>query len=232
MRSPGEYDRPLKQCVQPGLYAGWHERPNPDLAYALGQLAADGNLSKNRNEICLVSTDLEMLDLFVGCLQLDPGIKPRAQKVRGSRKPRYALRFSDWSFRVFLKDVGLSPQKSLTIGPLAIPDNVFPDFLRGAWDGDGSWMARGDKRLRGKYGQLASGSPAFLTWVHAAVERLIGLRGKIHGIHLMYFSSNAVALGRWLYRVPSSAIPPARPRVPALARKYAIWQQFTKAAIV
>src|SRR5439155_1263158 len=42
-------------------------------------------------------------------------------------------RFYDW-----LVGIGLTPAKSLTLRPLAIPDAVFADFVRGCIDGDGS----------------------------------------------------------------------------------------------
>ena len=35
----------------------------------------------------------------------------------------------------------MTPEKSLTLGPLAIPDEYFPDFFRGCIDGDGSIFA-------------------------------------------------------------------------------------------
>ena len=52
---------------------------------------------------------------------------------RGHRIAWSDRRFYDW-----LTTVGLTPAKSLTLGPLAIPDDYFADFLRGCIDGDGS----------------------------------------------------------------------------------------------
>ena len=40
--------------------------------------------------------------------------------------------------------IGLTPAKSLTLRPLAVPDSVFADFLRGCIDGDGSVVVYAD----------------------------------------------------------------------------------------
>jgi hypothetical protein len=44
-----------------------------------------------------------------------------------------------------LLTIGLTPAKSLTLGPLAIPDDYFPDFFRGCIDGDGSVLVYTDR---------------------------------------------------------------------------------------
>ena len=40
-----------------------------------------------------------------------------------------------------LVSLGLTPRKSLTLGALAVPDELFPDFFRGCIDGDSSASA-------------------------------------------------------------------------------------------
>src|SRR2546428_233099 len=81
---------------------------------------------------------------------------------------------------------GLTPAKSLTLRPLAVPDSVFADFLRGCIDGDGSVVVYADWYHTDKneryvyerlYVTLVSGSWRFLDWIRSTVHRLISLKG-------------------------------------------------------
>jgi hypothetical protein len=121
------------------VLASW----TPDLAYVVGLVTADGNLVKRNRNVILTVTDLELLDLYCGCLRLDPAIEPRLHPKQGENcKQAYTVKFTDYWYRDFLESVGLTPNKSKTLGPLKIPDQVFADFLRGCWDGDGWWSTR------------------------------------------------------------------------------------------
>jgi hypothetical protein len=41
--------------------------------------------------------------------------------------------------------IGLTPAKSLTLGPLSVPDEYFADFFRGCIDGDGTMLVYTDR---------------------------------------------------------------------------------------
>jgi predicted DNA-binding protein YlxM (UPF0122 family) len=214
VRSPGG---PVGQGHVPkDVYATW----TSDLAYALGLIASDGNLVKKRHEVVLVSTDLEIMDYFAGCLQLSPEVQPHLQKRPNNCKPTYVLSFSDMDFYAFLMGIGITPSKSKTLEPLNVPEVLFPDLLRGLMDGDGSWVTHRSKPPH-EYlvAQLTSASPVFLAWVQATVERLIGLHGGTSGIQLTYYGRKAVQLGAWLYYASD---------IPALSRKRTIWEKFAK----
>ncbi len=217
LRKHGIPIRPAKrprEYVPPQVYAAW----TPDLAYAVGLFTADGHLSKSSNEILMTSSEIEVLDLFAGCLQLDTDLEPHEKKVSGNQKPAYALYFSDLDFRAFLERIGLTPAKSLTIGPLDVPDDVFADFARGCWDGDGCWhICRSTPPYEYLYSDLCSCGPDFLQWMQVTIERFTGLPGCLTGVRIKYGGSKAVALGRWMYYAPN---------VPALSRKRAIWERF------
>jgi hypothetical protein len=211
MRPPGGSNRLAAHCVPSELY---DTTITPDVAYALGLLASDGCLPRGNNQVNLISTDAELIELFMGCLQLHPAVEPHYRERRQPFKPFYELEFSDAGFRAFLECLGLTPGKSKTIGRLAIPDNVFPDFVRGAWDGDGSWMV--EKRQGYLNASFCSASPVYLVWIQENIARLANLHGGIYGVKLVYYGSKAVALGRWMYYAPD---------LPALSRKRAIWEQ-------
>jgi hypothetical protein len=212
--------RHVKEVVPKELLDEW----TPDLAYAVGLITSDGNLPPNSNKIHFVSTDEELIDLFCGCLQLASTITPHCYLARSGKsglcqssqcKPQYVVEFADWRFRAFLESVGLKPNKSKTLGRLAIPDNVFFDFLRGEWDGDGSWYTI-ETRPHYLRCEVASASPVFLHWLHETIERTTGLAGRISGIRLFYAGAAAVALGHRLYYALD---------LPCLSRKYAKWRQ-------
>lgn len=84
--------------------------------------------------------------------------------------------------------MGLTPNKSLTLGRLAIPDEYFPDFFRGCIDGDGSVLVDVDRHHTAKneryvysrlYVSLVSASRTFVDWIQSTVQRLTSLHGVI-----------------------------------------------------
>jgi DNA-directed RNA polymerase specialized sigma24 family protein len=196
--------------VSPSVYARW----TPALAYAVGLVAADGNLVRGYNTVEMASTDREILVHYHTCLQLGPEVRIRNQHIQGY-KTLYVVRFADRGYRVFLERVGLTPAKSKTLGPLAIPRAIFADFCRGYWDGDGSFSVQRDNgRLRAS---VSCGSPVFLEWLQACIEEQTGLRGGISGVQMIFYNPKSIALGRWMYYAPD---------LPALRRKRAVWERF------
>src|SRR2546428_14095341 len=106
-----------------------------NLAWAVGLIATDGNLSGDGRHMAVTSIDRDVLETLRACLNLSVAITPHygGHGHRGLRVQWGDRHFYDW-----LLDVGLTPTKSLTLRPLAIPDAVFADFVRGCIDGDGS----------------------------------------------------------------------------------------------
>jgi hypothetical protein len=125
------------------------------------------------------------------------------------------------TYRKFLVDVGLTPAKSRTLTALDIPTAIFPDFLRGCVDGDGSiWIThRQGRPLLGI--QIASGSEAFVSWLQDAVVRLTGIVSHIYRRDrrwdLRFNARYADALAEWMYYAPA---------VPHLPRKRAVWEKY------
>lgn len=196
------------------LLAAW---PTPELAYAVGQLAADGALIKGTHEVKFTSTDLEMIENYSGCLQLDPDIEPYTYQKK-NYKLLYTVSFCDRNFRRFLEGLGFTPRKSKTLGPLAIPASVLPDFARGELDGDGGFSTSHRRGRRDQLvGYFTSGSRAFLEWLQDQIELCSGLRGAIWGNYLNFHGKKAVALGHWVYYAPG---------LPTLTRKWNVWKSF------
>lgn len=152
-----------------------------NLAYAIGLLATDGNLSKDGRHINLTSKDYSQIKTFKNCLGLKAKI---GKKASGSQpiKKYYQVQFGDIIFYRWLVNIGLHANKSKTLGRLLIPKTYYFDFLRGCFDGDGSIFSYWDPRWKSSYMfylQLASTSRGFLKWLQSMNKQLANVNGKI-----------------------------------------------------
>ncbi|MBX2866554.1 hypothetical protein KTR10_01165 [Candidatus Kaiserbacteria bacterium] len=155
----------------------------PELAYVVGLLAADGCMSPAGHLIDLTSKDREQLENFSKCVGITNKI---GRKRSGYNDGGVYLRvqFKSVRFYEFLGSVGLTPNKSHTIGSLAIPDEYFWDFLRGLYDGDGSSNAYWDPRWKSSYmfyTNFVSASPNFIVWLREEIEKRISMSGSMTG---------------------------------------------------
>lgn len=184
---------------------------SPELAYAVGLMASDGNLSPDGRHLIFVSKDREQLENLHRCFDLDVSIG------------RDRIQWGDVFLYQFLLSIGLTPRKSLTIGVVAVPDPYFFDFLRGVFDGDGSFYSYYDKRWRSSfmfYLNFTSASPAHIVWLQATITRLLGVFGHVSrtratadrsGVEtLRYAKAESLLIMRRMY---------ADPRSPRLSRK-------------
>ena len=189
---------------------------SPEFAYAIGLIATDGCLSIDGYHIVLVSKDIEQLKTFKHCLGLDSKL---AKHSSGHKKRDYfRVQFGDILFYQFLLGIGLTPAKSKTIGAVDVPQQYFFDFLRGCFDGDGSFYSYWDPRWRSSfmyYLQLASASKSFIDWIRQSLRvrsEVIGhitkdgkgstyqlkyaKKESLKIIKKMYYSDTAVCLAR------------------------------------
>lgn len=120
------------------------------MAYAIGLLTTDGSLSKDGRHFDLTSKDLELVELFKKCLNLKNKI---TKKTRADEKIKkyFHIQFGDVLFYKFLLGIGLMPAKSKVLGDLDIPDKYFFDFLRGHFDGDGTFYSYYDPRWKSSF---------------------------------------------------------------------------------
>ena len=221
---------PLRQAKTLRGNIAW----SPNLAYAVGLIATDGNLSGDGRHLSVVSKDRDLLETLRECLNISTAIRPH-----GGGHGTAGLRVQ-WGDRVFydwLTSIGLTPAKSLTLRPLAIPDVVFADFLRGCIDGDGSVTVYVDRYHTGKnehyvyerlYVTLVSASCAFLDWIQETTLRILSMRGSIAVKRaegkspiwtLRYAKSESIELLRRIYYSPT---------LPCLARKRATAEPFLR----
>lgn len=193
----------------------WNEK----LAYAIGLLTSDGCLSSDKRHIEFSSKDKEQVENLMRCLNLNNKI---TKKTRSNEKIKkyYHIQFGSVQFYKFLKSVGLISQKSKLLQKVKVPKRFFRDFLRGLFDGDGSFGKF--THPESQYPQLrlrfASGSSNFLKWLHQRIKKEIGTKGfivkgnrkedltfgkqdSLKILKYMYYSPNVICLSRKFQKV-------------------------------
>ena len=155
---------------------------SPSLAYLIGIIATDGNLSIDERHIVITSKDKSLLEDIKEVFSLSLAIGSKANGITPEKKYS-VLQIGDKNFYNFLVSIGLTKNKSKTLGKLKIPKKYFSHFLRGCIDGDGnidiySHKESINKQLRIR---LASASLTFLIWISEEIQK------------------NYNSLGGWIY---------------------------------
>ncbi|MCR4305515.1 MAG: hypothetical protein NUV73_00340 [Candidatus Daviesbacteria bacterium] len=175
-----------------------------DLAYAVGLLTTDGSLSIDGRHINLTSKDIDQIQTFARILGLKNkiGLKSSTYNPKGVY---YQIQFGNVEMYRFLLSIGLTPNKTKTLGSLKIPDKYFADFLRGHLDGDGSTYSYWDKRWKSSfmlYTEFISASEDHLVWIQETIKRLYGISGKITNrriYHLRYAKKSSCEIIKVMY---------------------------------
>lgn len=192
---------------------------SPNLAYAVGLIATDGCLYKDKRHINLTSKDKDQVVTFKSCLNINNKIGLKSGGFSKNKK-YYNLQFGDVLFYKFLVNIGLTSAKSKTLEALKIPDKYFRDFLRGIFDGDGSFYSYWDKRWASSflfYLVFISASLAHLEWLRKRINKLYGLTGHLdksasrRACQLKYAKTEAEIILKKMYYSNN---------IPMLARKF------------
>lgn len=230
--SPLHPRRESKCTLNLGFFHEW----TPEMAYVLGLIATDGCVGKNR--VNLTSTDLELVEKVRSLMRTDHPI--RTLPVRGvSRKIQHKLDISSAALVDALEKLGVGARKSLTICFPEMPENCLRHFLRGCWDGDGSFFI--DNRTGKLKASIISGSKEFINGIVRSLSN-VGLRqrmrwkyrghlyvrdtdeiriytsrrGKNPAYYIKLTGQNALQFGRFIYEsVPESMY---------LRRKYEVFR--------
>ncbi|MBI2638402.1 hypothetical protein HYW83_02325 [Candidatus Peregrinibacteria bacterium] len=160
---------------------------SPELAYVIGLLVTDGNLSKDKRHIIMRSSDMDLLQTFKKCLNLSNKIS-QSYNNGYATKPSYRIQFGNVGFYNWLMDIGLMPNKTHVIGEIKIPDEFFRDFLRGHLDGDGTIYHYQDRYniYKGKryintriYTKFISASKIHIEWLNKKIIKCLHLKGSL-----------------------------------------------------
>lgn len=151
-----------------------------NFAYAIGLLVTDGNLSPDGRHIAFVSKEIDQIDNFMKCLCLTVKIGKTISGYDGSFS--HKVQFGDVLFYKFLESIGLHAKKSKTIGTVSIPPRYFFDFLRGCFDGDGTFYSYWDSRWRSSfmfYLEFISASKKHIDWLREELNSRLNVVGHI-----------------------------------------------------
>lgn len=160
-------------------------RWSDDLAYVIGLIVSDGNLSKDGRHILFTSKDYDLAASYKEALNLGVII---GKKGNGSnpQKRYHVVQFGDKLFYNFLLSLGITPKKSKTLGSVKIPRKYFYHYLRGCYDGDGHFYSYWDKRWKSSYMYylgITSASLSHILWLREKLNFLLDTKGHItrHG---------------------------------------------------
>ncbi len=150
-------------------------------AYAVGLLTTDGSLSKDERHISITSKDFELINKFQKSLETNVHV---GRKSSGSQdiKKYYVVQIGDVQFYRFLIGIGLMKNKTKIIGAVEIPDKYFFDFLRGHFDGDGTFYSYWDPRWRSSfmfYTTFVSASERHIDWLRKKIFSFVKINGHI-----------------------------------------------------
>jgi hypothetical protein len=202
----------------------------PELAYAVGLIATDGNLSPSGRHVSVSSAERVVLETFLRCI----GRSAKIGQVKGGYGDHgLRVQIGDVGLYRWLQSIGLTPRKSLTLGSITIPDALFPHLLRGLVDGDGSiidctYDGTG-KALGGRYRTLLvrfnTASREHAEWIRDRIRKKYGLAGGLWCQDGMFQLTYAKRASRRLLPLlyPS-------PDVPCIPRKRDVWQEFEREA--
>jgi DNA-binding transcriptional regulator WhiA len=154
---------------------------NNEFWYLVGLITSDGSLSKDERHISITSKDNNFLEQINKryALELKVGIKSRGPD---KNKKYYHLQIGSVTLYKELKMIGLTQNKSLTLGALQIDNKYFVDFLRGVIDGDGSiskWIHNVNKHEQWSL-RIFTASKKFSEWLKKEIENTLQAHGRIH----------------------------------------------------
>ena len=156
-------------------------RWSPDFAYGLGLLVTDGCLYRRGTYVNFTSKDKELIEHFLKAFSLSCRVGKKSSRSKQEKK-YFFVQFGDIRFGAFLQGIGITENKTKTIGELAIPEKYFFDFLRGHLDGDGCTYSYFDPRWRSSfmfYTVFVSASKEHIEWLRSLIFKKLGIKGHV-----------------------------------------------------
>lgn len=181
---------------------------SPSFAYAIGLIVTDGNLSPDGRHISFSSKDIELIRHFLDALGISEQYIGKKTSGYTGKSDSFVVQFGDVLFYRFLLEIGLMPNKSKVLKEITIPKELFPHFLRGLFDGDGTSFSYWDKRWKSSfllYIAFASASHELLDWLRDRIFSYYGITGHIsitvreHTRQLRFAKKSSVALQGIMY---------------------------------
>lgn len=215
------------------LFFDW----SPELAYAVGLITTDGSLSSDHRHVQFTSKDVEQIGNMKLILKLPGKIGFTRNKKIETETMR--IQFSSTQLFDWLVSIGLTPNKSLTLGPLKIPDEYFIDFLRGHLDGDGcvtTYIDRYNVHKKSTYiykrifTTFISASKAHIDWLHRKIFQLTGVQGALHMTKVKDSGKNPMYIIKFAKKDSLKLLEKIyySEQIPFLSRKKLVYTNFQK----
>lgn len=137
---------------------------------------------KDGRHINITAADKSYLQIIADRLNFKNKI---GLKYNGAGSVGYHLQITSVRLWKTLFEIGLTPKKSLILGELSIPDQFFPDFLRGVIDGDGNistWIHPQNKKEQWQL-RIYSSAPLFTDWLRDKIDAHFGVTGSKSIVH-------------------------------------------------
>lgn len=167
-----------------------------NMAWLLGFLASDGNIKKNRNEICITlsKVDKEILYKIKDELSIETDIK---DYISSNGYESSSLRWTCQEHKEDLKKYSIIPNKTFILQPpIELNSKYWIDYIRGFFDGDGSInFLNNNKSLRW---QVCSASKDIIIFILNVLESYgipkvnIQIDNRHHNpLYIIQYSTNA-----------------------------------------
>ncbi len=152
----------------------------PEMAYVLGWILTDGCIEyipRKRYVIRFELSETQPLEIIKQLL----GANHPIHENRRYASPQYSIMLRSQVAVQSLMDIGVTPNKTLTVQVPAMPQNCRREFIRGVFEGDGSVFlinrSNGRKWLNTKF---SSASENFIRGISQILYEDIGLIPKIY----------------------------------------------------
>ena len=220
-----------KNIYNEDFFSAWSDK----MAYVLGIICTDGNLYPCKNKdslkkskvtlsrVSVFQKEPELLEKILSLMDCNAKLisRKKTEYKSGIAGEGYSFHINNEKIYDDLIGLGITPKKSLTLKFPKIPAPYVRHFIRGCWDGDGSFSYD-----RGKFtASFVSGSLEFIEGILAELykagltKRAIHKKKKSTVYDFKYFNEECIILYDYLYgSVPESQY---------LTRKHDLIERFT-----
>ncbi|MEK7526064.1 MAG: LAGLIDADG family homing endonuclease [Patescibacteria group bacterium] len=154
-----------KYQINSNFFKKW----NSEMAYILGFISADGNISRHgrAHMLQIASDDKDVIKKIINTLNSS---SPIMERSRWNGKVSYQFRVSNKIIFNDLIKLKITERKSLTLTPPQIPKAYISHYLRGFFDGDGSVYV--NKRSNSIVSEWYSASVKMANYIYKNIKHI------------------------------------------------------------
>ena len=191
--------------IKPTVNENYFDILNEEVAYILGYIFADGNISWNPKKGYQALTITASEKDYPHLEMVRKKLSSTKQLIYSNKTNSYRLIINNKRICSKLMKLGVIPKKSLIVKFPAISKKYVRHFIRGVVDGDGT--VRYVKRKRSPYFEIliSSGSKEFIMKLAESINESIGVSAKLRMVGrntflLQYSCTRGMKLAQWLYK--------------------------------